>query len=112
MTDPRRRRSFNTSGPRKREEPKPSTFKMNPPRWGEQKCPSLNPKPTLPRPNASQAVGEVVKARTETASETVAKGPVVVVLKAEETNLVESGLRTSREKTGLEWSTTTRRPTS
>jgi NAD(P)H-hydrate repair Nnr-like enzyme with NAD(P)H-hydrate dehydratase domain len=57
-------------------------------------------------------VGEVARATTETASETVAEGPVVVVLKAEETNLVESGLRTSREKTGLEWSTTTRRPTS
>lgn len=44
MTDPRRRRSFNTSGPRKREEPKPSTFKMNPPPMGRAEVPKPQPK--------------------------------------------------------------------
>lgn len=57
MTDPRRRRSFNTSGPRKREEPKPSSFKMNPPPMGRAEVPKPQPKPDSAKAERKQGGG-------------------------------------------------------
>ena len=106
MSDPRRRRQIKTpSGPRKKDAPNPTSFKMNKPAMGRAEVPKPQPKPDP----SQQKQRSDRKGKVDVDVKTVATTVVVADLKGDENSNEDLVQSPSKAWTGHASSNTTQR---